>query len=159
MFEKLILAFSPRAARAGRSTAGTSGLLASGRSGAVALDGGDDGNVKDPERPALTVTLVERLRLYVDPLNGSGGRVPCGPFSWKWEEPIGKLVVSDNTVSAWFYPIACGTCLVTVSGGKRESSVTVNVVPAVPESLNLSADAPEIFRTLAELDSSAIGVM
>jgi hypothetical protein len=157
VFEKLVLAFAGRAASSKRTKASVplSGMAVTGGV-TVNLE---DPPIKDAETPEQTITLVERCRLHVAPLNGRGGRVPCGPFSWKWEEPLGKLEVSPNTASAWFYPVACGICVVTVSGAKREAVIRINIIAAVPETLNLVADAPEVFRDLSVLDATAAIVL
>jgi hypothetical protein len=163
VFQRLVMAF----ARAGSSpsrtrAAGVSAGVTVTRAAASGLTLGptdDPGTVKDPENPAVTVTLLERVRLRVAPETAAGGPVPCGPFAWKWEEPIGKLDVCADTTAAYFYPVVCGTCLVTVEGGKRTASLVVNVVPAVPACLNLGADPPELYRSMAELDRSASTVV
>jgi hypothetical protein len=72
---------------------------------------------------------------------------------------IAKLDVSTNTQSAWIYPIALGQCAVTVTGAKREVTLAVAIVEAVPVTLNLVADEPEVFRDLAAVDSAAGGVL
>jgi hypothetical protein len=162
MFNKLVMAFARAPARLAdpKSAVLGGGSTALATRGGMALAGGGEPPLAlDPEVPAVTVTLVERVRLRVNPVNLNGGQVPCGPFAWKWEEPIGKLVVSAHTTSAWFYPVACGICAVTVSGAKREAVILVNVVPAVPEVLGLTADAPEVFRDLAAVDSGAALVL
>lgn len=161
MFEKLILAFAPRAARSSAVPRSGGVMLTAARAGAGPTDGdpGSGLTAKDPEQPILSLTLVERCRLRVDPLNANRGRVPCGPFAWKWEQPIGKLDVSADTTSAWFYPVALGLCAVTVSGAGREAVLTIQVIAAVPETLNLLADPPEIFRDLAAVDTAAAGVL
>jgi len=114
----------------------------------------------DPPPPPVTLTLIERRLLHVNPLNEYGGRVCCGPFEWFLSNRlIAKLDVSTNTQSAWIYPIALGQCAVTVTGAKREVTLAVAIVEAVPVTLNLVADEPEVFRDLAAVDSAAGGVL
>ena len=115
---------------------------------------------RDPAPPPVTLTLVERRRLYVNPLNEYGGKISCGPFEWSLSnELLAKLDVSADTRSAWIYPRALGQCAVTVSGAKREVTLDVAIVPAIPATLNLVAEEPEVFRSLGALDGTAAGVL
>lgn len=158
MFGRLVMAFS-RSSRAASLEGGGGG---GGRAAKVAAPPAPPAAVlgttddKDPEPPAATVSMVERCRLRVDPLGGLGGKVPCGPFSWEWDCRIAKLDISADTTAAWLYPVAVGSCPVTVRGGKRESTITVNVVEALPVTLNLVADQPEVFRDLAGVGAGAV---
>jgi hypothetical protein len=115
---------------------------------------------KDPAPPPVTLTLVERRRIRVNPLNEYGGKIACGPFEWSLSnEQLIKLDVAGDTKSAWIYPIALGQCAVTVTGAKRETTLDVAIVPAIPATLNLIAEEPEVFRGLSEVDSRANGVL
>jgi hypothetical protein len=153
VFNKLILAFARRPASAAASAVSAANPVTA----SSAVTG--DPPTQDPSLPDLTLTLVERQRLHVMPLNSLGGRVPCGPFSWKWEEPLGKLDISADTTAAWFYPAAVGICAVTVAGANRQAVIRINIIPAVPETLNLQADPPEVFRELASVDTGGLPVL
>jgi hypothetical protein len=160
MFRKLLMAFARKTvavASAGGAAAlsGAAGLPSNPPRVTLSMTGDTD-----PQPPAVTLTLVERRRLHVNPLNEYGGKIPCGPFEWSLSNQLlAKLDVAADTRSAWLYPIALGQCAVTVSGAKRASTLDVAIVPAIPATLNLVADEPEVFRSLASLDSAAGGVL
>jgi hypothetical protein len=154
MFGRLVMAFAARSSRAaelGGASGGGSTRKAAAKAAPPAPPTAILGALdeKDPELPAATVSMVERCRLRVDPLGELDRRVPCGPFKWRCDESIARLEITADTTAAWLYPVALGACRVTVSGGKREAEITVNVVAAVPVTLNLIADQPEPFRDLA----------
>jgi len=141
------------------SRAGSEPGALEGATPALALAGlaGDPGKL-DPAGPPLCMTLVERRRLRVNPLNAYGNRVSAGPFDWQVSDAgVAKLCVAADTLSAWLYPVALGNCLVTVAGAKRQACVEVEVVPAVPVLLNLVADGPELFRAVSDAVDSPPG--
>jgi hypothetical protein len=150
MLAKLILLFARKAvAVAGAGAAAISGAGAIPPSPMRATIAAAPGE-KDPAPPPVTLTLVQRRRLHVDPLDEYGGRVPCGPFEWHLSnELLAKLDIAADSRSAWVYPIALGQCAVTVTGAKRETTLDVAIVDAIPATLNLVADEPEVFRSLA----------
>jgi hypothetical protein len=161
MLSKLMLAFA-RKAVAVVAEAGAAAL--SGAAGVpsnpprVSLAAAADG--KDPAPPPVTLTMVERRRVYVAPLNEYGGKISCGPFEWSLSNPLlAKLDVALDTRSAWIYPVALGQCAVTVAGAKRECTLDVAIVPAIPATLNMVAEEPEVFRSLGALDGTAAGVL
>ena len=161
MFAKMMLAF----ARKAKAVSGGSGAAA--MTGAAAVKSNpprvtlaSNLGEKDPSPPPVTLTLVERRWLHVHPLNEYGGSIPCGPFEWSLSNPrVAKLDVSGDTLGAWIYPIELGQCAVTVTGAKREATLAVAVVDAIPVLLNLLADEPEVFRSLGGLDATAGGVL
>lgn len=163
MFAKLLLAFARKAvamteAAGGGAAALTGAGNVSGNPPRVTLS--VSSGERDPQPPAVILTLVERRRLHVNPLNEYGGRICCGPFEWSLSNPlIAKLDVASNTQSAWLYPVELGQCAVTVTGSKREVTLDVAVVEAIPATLNLVADEPEVFRTLETVDSGVAGVL
>lgn len=163
MFAKLLLAFGRKASAVvvGPQSAAMTGaagrVTRASRPARVTLA---DPGEKDPQPPPVTLTLVERRRLHVNPLNEYGGNIPCGPFEWGLSNDLlAKLDVAVDTKSAWMYPVALGQCAVTVRGAKRETTLNVAIVPAIPTTLNLVADAPEVFRGLDDIDSRAAGVL
>ena len=158
MLRKLIMAFARKTAAV--SGAGVAAMTGEARVSPnpprVTLSTGSLGEL-DPQPPPVTLTLVERRRLSVNPLNEYGGKVPCGPFEWSLSNGLlAKLEVAGDTRSAWIYPIALGQCAVTVTGAKRESTMDVAIVDAIPATLNLVADDPEVFRSLKDLTAPAI---
>jgi len=161
MFRKLMLAFARKsvAVVSGPGAAALSGAAASSNRPRVTLaSAGPD--ERDPSPPPVTLTLVERRRLRVDPLNEYGGKIPCGPFEWRLSNPrLAKLDVAGDTRSVWLYAVELGQCAVTVTGAGRESALDVAIVDAIPVTLNLVADEPEVYRSLAVLDGSAGGVL
>jgi hypothetical protein len=162
MLEKLIMLFArkPATVKAGRGGASALTNASAVPPSPMRMMLAPDADGKDPEPPPVTLTMVERRRIYVNPLNEYGGKISCGPFEWSLsDERTARLDVAANTRSAWIYPVALGQCAVTVTGAKRESTLSVAIVPAIPATLNLIAEEPEVFRGLAALDGTAAGVL
>jgi hypothetical protein len=159
MLRKLIMAFARKTAAAvsGAGAAALTGAASvSPNPPRVTLSTGSLGEL-DPQPPPVTLTLVERRRIHVNPLNEYGGKVPCGPFEWSLSNKLlAKLDIAEDTRSVWIYPVALGQCAVTVTGAKRESTLDVAIVDAIPATLNLVADEPEVFRSLKDL-TGAVG--
>lgn len=162
MLEKLLLLFArkPATVKAGRGGASALAGASSVPPSPMRVMMAPDADGKDPEPPPVTLTMVERRRLHVAPLNEYGGKIACGPFEWSLSNDLLlKLDVASDTRSAWIYPVALGQCAVTVTGAKRESTLSVAIVPAIPATLNLVAEEPEVFRSLGTLDGTAAGVL